>query len=166
MSIPTLSAREQRILISLVHSLICSYRTFKVKAKPDSITITAPYSGRKTVPECIDKYFSDTEIDAFISRYLKKEKIVSPNELFIYSGNASSPNGGHSSINYLADCAGLYKDRTLFENVMNLALCFKNGSALKNIVDVLVVNFEYDKEYSKDKIHSRIVTFTAAGGKA
>lgn len=97
---------------------------------------------------------------------MKKCSLSSYDELFIYSGNASSPNGGHSSVNYLSDVAGLYNDKRLYKDVMALALLFKNGQALKNIVDVIVLNSAYDKEYCSDKIHSRIVTFTAPGGKA
>jgi len=164
--IPNIDSKQARTILSVLHTAICIYRQFKVKAKADISTITGRYTGTVPLEIIIDKYFSDASIDAFISKYMNADKLNKFNELFIYSGNASSPNSGHSSVNYLADVAALYNDRSLLQNVVALASCFKNGTALTNILDILVANVAWDKEYLQGKVHSRTVTFTAPGGKA
>lgn len=164
--IPSIDRVQARIILSVMHSAICIYRQFKVKAKADISTITGRFNGSKPLELTIEKHFTDEKIDKFIHKYLNVEKLNKFNELFIYSGNASSPNSGHSSVNYLADVAALYNDSSLLRSVLSLALCFKNGTALKNIVDILVANVAWDKEYLSGKVHSRTVTFTAPGGKA
>jgi len=164
--IQNIPAGQARALLSLLHTGICIYRQFGVKAEASKDTITLPYSGTMELDEVTKTYFTDEKIDRFINRFLDKSKIFDHDKLFIYSGNASSPNSGHSSINFLQDAAGLYKDKTLFDNVMDLAHCFSNGTNLKNIVDVLIDNATWDRNYMNDKLHSRIVTFTAPGGKA
>lgn len=95
---------------------------------------------------------------------MNKSKLGNYDELFVYSGNASSPNGGHSSVNYLADAAAVKKDPKLRDAIYELTQHFKYGKEFCDIVDILFVNI--DEEYARDKIHSRLVTFTAPGGKS
>lgn len=154
---------SERILTQLM-SLVCVYRSFKVKAKASDATITAPYSGDKPLKEVISELFTDQRIDAFLDKFLNKSKLGNFDELFIYSGNASSPNGGHSSVNYLADVAAVMADRKLLDAIYGMISHFKFGSEFKKIIDILIVNI--DQEYLKGKIHSRLVTFTAPGGKS
>jgi len=151
---------------SLIHlmSLVCIYRSFKVKAIASDSTITAEYSGDSPLQEVMDEHFTDEKIDKFLSKIIDRSKLGNFDELFIYSGNASSPNGGHSSINYLADVAAVMKDQKLKDSIFGLIEHFKFGSELRKIIDILMVNI--DTEYTKDKIHSRLVTFTAPGGKS
>jgi hypothetical protein len=164
--IPSMDAVSARAALSILHTSICIYRQFKVKAKPNASTITDLYNGTLPINKVIEQYFNDENIDRFISKYLNLSELRGFNELFVYSGNASSPNSGHSSVNYLKDVAGLIKDKDLYENVISLALQFKNGSNLKNIVDILAENVKYDPDFVKDQEHSRIVTFSAPGGKS
>lgn len=163
-SVRNLSNRESERLLTQLLSLVCVYRCFKVKAKASDSTITAPYSGDAPLAEVIAEYFTDEKIDSFLDKFLDRKKLGNFDELFIYSGNASSPNGGHSSINYLADIAALMKDQKLLDSIFGIIKHFKFGSELKKIVDILIVNI--DKEYTNDKEHSRLVTFTAPGGKS
>jgi hypothetical protein len=157
---------QARAMLSIMHTGVCIYRQFSVKAKTNSSTITGRYSGSMSIEEAVSIYFTDENIDRFINKFLDRSKLTNFDELFIYSGNASSPNSGHSNVNYLADAAGLYKDKLLFLAVCNLAECFKNGYNLVNIVEILIANIADDDQYSKDKEHSRLVTFTAPGGKS
>jgi len=93
-------------------------------------------------------------------------------KLFIYSGNASSPNSGHSNINYINDAAGLYKDKVLYQSVKDLAGMFTNGQKLHELLYAIIEQrVEADpithlEEFISQNEHSRIVTFTAPGGKA
>lgn len=170
--IQSMTNAEKRATLSLAHSCICIYRQFNVKARPDAKTITDPYNGTLPLEEVILTYFTDKKIDHFLSKYIDLSKMCDFDKLFIYSGNASSPNSGHSNINYLADAAGLYKDKALFDSVKALAMCFSNGKCLADLMYVTiedtVANRPLSKhaDYIEDKNHSRIVTFTAPGGKA
>jgi hypothetical protein len=165
LSIPNLNECTASAILSLVHTVICLYRHFVVKAEVKPDTITSKYKGTRSLDEVLKEYFKPESIDRFLLKYLDSKKMGDFADLFIYSGNASSPNSGHSSVNYLADVAALVSDKDLYENVLNLASCFNNGRQLKDIADILAAN-AYDPDYRKDKIHSRIVTFTAPGGKA
>jgi hypothetical protein len=163
-SISSISKDQAEQALTQILSLICVYRCFKVKAKASDKTITAPYSGSKPLETVIDTYFSDERIDAFLSKFVDKSKLGNFDELFIYSGNASSPNGGHSSVNYLADIAALMTNQPLLQNIFGMISHFKFGSELRTIVEILMVNI--DKDYLNGKEHSRLVTFTAPGGKS
>jgi len=165
LSIRALGPRHAKLTLTLLMTIIAIYRAFKVKAKAEESTIVTPYNGRTPIQEVISTYFSDTSIDAFLDKFLDKKKLGNFDSLFIYSGNASSPNGGHSSLKYLADTAAVINDPKLYNAIIGLAGQFKFGKAFIKIVEILKVNI-YDPEYIKDKIHSRLVTFTAPGGKA
>lgn len=165
LSIRSLGQRQSKLCLVHLLTIITIYRAFKVKSIADESTIIAPYNGRTPIQEVIEKHFTDENIDQFLDRFMKKDQLKDFDSLFIYSGNASSPNGGHSSLNYLADAAAVKKDEKLYNAIMGMAGHFKFGSQFKKIVEILMVNI-WNQEYTEDKIHSRLVTFTAPGGKA
>jgi len=165
LSIRALGTRHAKLSLTLLMTITSIYRAFKVKAKAEESTIITPYNGRTPIQEVLATYFTDASIDAFLDKFLDRKKLGDFKSLFIYSGNASSPNGGHSSLKYLADTAAVINDPKLYNAIIGLASQFRFGKAFIKIVEILKVNI-YDPEYIKDKIHSRLVTFTAPGGKA
>jgi hypothetical protein len=164
--IPKADEKSARATLSILFSSVCIYRHFKTKTVGDASTIVDPYSGTKSLDELQTLYFCDSQIDRFFDKFLDPDKIVGADKLFMYSGNANSPNSGHSSVNYLADVAGLLNSPELYESVLRLAGHFRNGEGFKNIVTNLQWYAAADPVYQKQKIHSRLVTFTAPGGKS
>jgi hypothetical protein len=164
LSVRSLDEKQKERLLMTVLSLVCIYRSFKVKAKASIETITNPYDGTTALESIIEAYFQPHQIDKFLDKFMDKSKLGNFDELFVYSGNASSPNGGHSSINYLADAAAVKGDNRLKEAIFDIIANFKNGHEFRQIMEILMVNV--DDDYQKDKIHSRLVTFTAPGGKS
>lgn len=87
-------------------------------------------------------------------------------KLSMYSGNASSPNGGASGPNMFKDVAAIAADPSLFDAILALSSHFKGSTEFHLLVETLAANVAIDKEFSKGAIHSRLFHFTAAGGKA
>lgn len=87
-------------------------------------------------------------------------------KLSIYSGNASSPNGGASASNLYKDVAAVGKDTLLYNAIINMAKHFKGSTEFSLLLNTLNLNVKIDAEFVKDAIHSRLFHFTAPGGKA
>lgn len=164
--IPNFDEDVSQAALSILHSSICIYRQFKCKTESDPSTITDKYTGSLPIEQVLSLYFGDERIDHFIGKFLDTSKMIGHDRLFMYSGNASSPNGGHSSVNYLADIAGLRREPELWNSTRRLAQHFANGKEFTNIIDNIAEIADYDPKYKDDKIHSRLVTFTAPGGKS
>ncbi|AGT55877.1 RNA-dependent RNA polymerase [Ophiostoma mitovirus 7] len=153
---------EKELLQNILWSIISIYRQFKVKTKANLNTITDGYSG-------LD-FYSLTAIDysqAEITEWLNTLdfKDLKP-KLYMYSGNASSPNSGPSAKNLLKDVAGVLNDSKLMNSIKSMSSYFQGGKELLDIINSVSLNIELDKEFCKDAIHSRLVHFTAPGGKS
>lgn len=84
----------------------------------------------------------------------------------IYSGNASSPNGGASSSNLFKDVAAVGQDTQLASAIIKLASHFEGYNEFGPLMESLIINVQLDKDFIKDAIHSRLFHFTAPGGKS
>jgi len=86
----------------------------------------------------------------------------------MYSGNSSSPNSSSSSSKIIHDLNAVNKDKKLCDSIFNLAKNFENYRDFESLVTYLKDNIDYfEREDNGDSdIHSRLFTFTAAGGKS
>jgi len=86
----------------------------------------------------------------------------------MYSGNSSSPNSSSSSSKLINDLNAVSKDEKLRTSIFNLVKNFDNYRDFETLVTYLEDNIDYFErdENDLDDIHSRLFTFTAAGGKS
>jgi hypothetical protein len=153
-------------ILTIIFSAICVYRQFQVNPQHSSLTITSEYTGKKSIEQLLRDEFSNNEIDKWLDTIDNIDTMKSYLQLLIYSGNASSPNGGASGINLLNDIAAVSKDQRLLTAIRSLSTCFKGHKEFLTLLDAIILNISIDPEFMKDKYHSRLVTFSAPGGKA
>jgi hypothetical protein len=157
--------RMKQDVLSLIHSLICIYRQFSSKSVPNIETITMPFNGNMKLSDCQFTYFSDEQIDKWLNRIEKFETISDFARLHIYSGNASSPAGGSHDVNILQDVNAIMRDFPIRDAILKIATHFKGGDEFSLLIENLFANTAWDKTFPITKA-SRLVTFTAPGGKA
>jgi len=152
-------------IYSIIHSSICIYRQFSVKAVPDVSTITKDYNGAKTLQYNLKYYFSDKNIDIWLDSIKSLESIKHYCKLSIYSGNASSPAGGSHDTNILTDVNAILSDESKRKAIYQVSSQFSGFSDFQILIDTLYENIKLDKDFAMTP-HSRLVTFTAPGMKA
>jgi hypothetical protein len=157
--------RLKQDVLSLIHSLICIYRQFSSKSVPNIETITAPFSGNMSLSDCQFTYFSNEDIDSWLNRIDKFDSIKEYCRLHIYSGNASSPAGGSHDVNILQDVNSIMRDFPIRDAILKMATYFKGGEEFTLLIENLFANTAWDKTFPLTQA-SRLVTFTAPGGKA
>jgi hypothetical protein len=155
----------RRKILTEVFSLICIYRQFKVSAIHDSSTITNSYDGERSLESLLKNEFSDESIKEWL-KTLPIREMRPYLKLVMYSGNASSPNGGASGVNILKDVAAIGNELRLQNAIKNISSFFEGSRDFRTLLDALLLNVMIDKEFCKDAEHSRLVTFTASGGKS
>jgi hypothetical protein len=86
----------------------------------------------------------------------------------MYSGNSSSPNSSSSSSKIIHDLNAVNKDEKLMNAIFRLTKNFENYRDFESLVTYLKENIEYfeREDNEEEDIHSRLFTFTAAGGKS
>lgn len=164
LNIDKIEHKERKIYLSYIFSVISIYRQFKVKTLPDASTIIQEYDG-----EDLCELFKDIFSDKKMTNFFNNIDLSNLNEkccLYIYSGNASSPNSGASSTKLLDDVAGVIKDEKLLNSIMLLSRHFKGFKHFSYLLETLMTNVKIDPDFMKRKIHSRLFHFTAPGGKA
>jgi hypothetical protein len=154
-------------MLNLLFSSIIIYRQFKVKTQPSADTMHSPYNGSEPLSSLKTGDFSVKEITTWLNSLdLDIDELNEYSKLSIYSGNASSPNGGASSSNILKDVAAVSQDKELFDAVKKLASNFEGNKEFLLLLETLALNVSVDKDFLKDTIHSRLFHFTAPGGKS
>lgn len=164
-------------ILAIIFSIVCVYRQFQVTPSSTSKTIVAEYSGTRSLEEILNNEFSDYEIDKWLDTIENLESLKPFLNILMYSGNASSPNSGASGINLLMDAGAIRSDLRLLNAIRNISRCFGNSEAFLLVLDTFgqkqkgknwfkEFNFETGKRGDPiQQVHSRIVTFSAPGGK-
>jgi hypothetical protein len=154
-------------ILNILFSSVIIYRQFKVKTKPSATTITAAYNGTRDLDALCADDFSIQKINNWLLGLdVDKREVESYSRLSIYSGNASSPNGGASSANLLKDIAAINNDPLLHDAIRKLASNFKGWKEFDLLLETLILNVSIDQKFGKDAVHSRLFHFTAPGGKS
>jgi len=168
----------EKLSLTLLFSIITVYRQFKVSAVFDSSTITNEYSGTRSIEDVLNDEFSHQNIYKWLDTIENLEDVKSHIKLLLYSGNASSPSGGASSINILHDVLALSKDSCLWQCAHDLAKNFEGYNLFSDLVNNIQRNVTdsasiadpvytlYTDKESEKCLHSKVFTFTAPGGKA
>lgn len=185
------SCSNRKHILALMFSVACVYRQFSVTAVFDSSTITNEYSGTKSITNIMLDEFSHANVNAWLDS-INIEVMKPFLRLLLYSGNASSPNGGASGINILADVMAVNNDSKLMTAIKEIAKQFEGNNEFLNLIDAMLKHgqsfgwsFDWSTDESGNKTlpyfdskwdvidpknkdtleHSRLVTFTAPGGK-
>jgi hypothetical protein len=165
-SIDEMAQVEKQKYLNCLFSSIRIYRLFKTKVEPDSITITKPYSGTN-LDLIISESFSYDKISEWLTSLKLNDTFSKKNlGLLLYSGNASSPNSKSSSSKLIEDLDAVYRDKNLWDAIINLAKNFKGSQDFISLINHLSDNIEYFDLENESPIHSRLFTFTAPGGKS
>lgn len=175
-SVHSLELSHRARYLNIIFSIISIYRLFKCKTTADLSTVISEYTGTADLKDVATRYFSGPMLVAWVDSFLANFNLSKHTiQLTIYSGNASSPNGGPSTNALIRDLWAVYNDKSLFNAIKQMAGYFHNGKEIMDIINAVVdcrdiiegeeVN-PFAKYNSADLVHSKLIHFTDKGGKS